>query len=311
MPDDDEILKRLEKRLTEEYSKAAKEMEQKLETYLKKFEKKDKIKREQLKNGEITQKEYNHWRLGQIMIGKRWKEMRDVLAQDLTNVDKIARSIINGTMPEVYALYHNYSAYELERDTLVDMSFTLYGKEYVEKIFRENSELLPPATYNTKKSKKWTQQKVQAAVTQGILRGESIPKIAKRMQNIADSSKAASVRYARTAMTGAHNAARLENYKHAESMGINLVKQWVATLDSRTRDSHRWLDGETVAVGERFSNGCRYPGDRTAAPEEFWNCRCTMKTVQEGFEYEPHRRASKLGDMSYEEWKQGHKKGGE
>lgn len=307
MPDDDEILKRLEKRLNKEYSKAAKEMEQKLKTYLNKFAVKDKIKRKELKDGKITQKEYNQWRLGQIMIGKRWQEMLNVLSDDLTNVNKIARSIINGFMPEVYALYYNYSAYELERDTLVDMSFTLYSKESVEKIYRDNKDLLPPATKNTKKSKRWTKQKVQSVITQAILQGESIPQIAKRMHNIANSGKADSVRYARTAMTGAQNAGRLDCYKRVKSHGIRLKKQWVASLDNRTRDTHRILDGERVDLESTFSNGCRYPGDPQGAPGEIWNCRCRMKTVNLDFEYEDHKRASKLGDMTYDEWKQGHK----
>lgn len=43
--------------------------------------------------GEKTEAEYKAWRQGQIMIGKRWEEMRDTLAQDYHNVTATARSL--------------------------------------------------------------------------------------------------------------------------------------------------------------------------------------------------------------------------
>lgn len=54
------------------------------------------------------------------------------------------------------------------------------------------------------------------------------------------------IRTARTAVTGAQNAGRLDSYYAAEKMGIKCRKQWMATLDGRTRHSHAMLDGEIV-----------------------------------------------------------------
>ena len=47
----------------------------------------------------------------------------------------------------------------------------------------------------------------------------------------------------------------------ASKDGIILDKQWLATKDERTRDSHAHLDGEIRKWNERFSNGLRYPQD--------------------------------------------------
>jgi hypothetical protein len=53
---------------------------------------------------------------------------------------------------------------------------------------------------------------------------------------------------------------------------------WRATKDGRTRDSHRVMDGQKVAMGEMFITGdgnmLEYPGDPNGPPEEVINCRC-------------------------------------
>lgn len=67
-------------------------------------------------------------------------------------------------------------------------------------------------------------------------------------------------------------------------MGISLKQEWVATLDNRTRHSHRQLDGEKVDVGAKFSNGCRFPGDSDAPYAETMNCRCTLVAVIDGID---------------------------
>jgi hypothetical protein len=87
-------------------------------------------------------------------------------------------------------------------------------------------------------------------------------------------------------------------------MGIELQKQWMATLDSRTRDSHRELDGEKADIDGRFSNGLSYPEDPTGPASEVWNCRCTMVAALPGHDVFGERNTSKL-EASYEEWKAG------
>lgn len=47
----------------------------------------------------------------------------------------------------------------------------------------------------------------------------------------------------------------------ARQMGCDTVKQWNATLDGKTRDSHAAVDKEWKELEEPFSNGLMYPGD--------------------------------------------------
>jgi F like protein len=68
----------------------------------------------------------------------------------------------------------------------------------------------------------------------------------------------------------------------ADQAGIDrglVVKQWSATNDNRTRDTHAALDGQARLVEDPFDSesGAQldHPGDGSAPPEEVINCRCT------------------------------------
>ena len=307
------ILKETEEDVARVYRQAAEETQKKLDDYLRKFQTKDEIKRRQLKAGEITKAEYDYWKTGQIMIGKRWEEMRDTLATDLHSANNLARSIVEGYMPDVYAVNHNYATFQIEKGSLLDTSYTLYDRDTVERIIRDQPDLLPPpgprkkASIAAGKDIAWQKGQIQSVTLQSILQGESIPNMAKRIATtMGETNMNSAIRYARTATTGAENAGRVDAYERAELMGIELEQEWLATLDGRTRHSHRQMDGQHVKVGEKFSNGCKYPGDPDGPGEEIWNCRCTLVPRVKGVDQSDAPRNSKLGSMSYEEWQHEH-----
>lgn len=316
----DKILEDMEKRIAEEYKQAEKEISKKLNDYLRRFEAKDRIKQQALADGLITQEEYDKWLTGQIMIGKRWTEMRDTLAEDFTNADKIAKSIAYGYQPEVYALNHNYGTYQVEKGAQVDTSYTLYDRNTVERLFNDNETFYHApgkkvsARINEGKALAWNKKQVQSCMLQGILQGESIPNMATRLANtVGEQNRKAAIRNARTMTTGVENAGRVRSYDRAQSMGINVQKQWLATLDNRTRHWHRELDGASVPNDEPFKNEfgeIMYPGDPTADGSNIYNCRCTLIANIKGFENDVTNRSLRhdthLGDMSYDEWKESH-----
>lgn len=323
-------LKELEKKIRREYEKAYKEVDEKLKDYLKRFETKDNIRQEYVakqlekyQNKEISfaeyqkaKQEYQQWKIGQIAIGKRWEEMRDTLAEDLTDTYSKARGMIEGYMPEVYALNHNYATFQVESLSKVNTSYSLYDAHTVERLIRDNPKLLPKykfgkTTYERLRDKNlmWNKEKVTSAVLQGILQGESIPKIAQRMRDVAYMDYKSSLRDARTSITCAQNAGRIEAYHRAEDLGINMKKQWLATIDDRTRHEHRELDGQRRPVDEPFEvegYEIMYPADPDAEPEMVYNCRCTMVTVFDGFDKQitDFDIDDRLGDMTYDEWKE-------
>lgn len=96
----------------------------------------------------------------------------------------------------------------------------------------------------------------------------------------------------------------MSSYDRARGMGIDVEARWMATLDSRTRDSHRQLDGEVAGDDGKFSNGLRYPGDPEGPAAEVWNCRCTLVASIPGHDVFEGRDAHGL-ETSYEDWKAG------
>lgn len=145
---------------------------------------------------------------------------------------------------------------------------------------------------------------------QGVLQGESVKKIAKRLQSVTNMNEASAVRNARTYITGAENRGRIDSYKYAESIGIEIENTWLATMDGRTRDSHRHLDGMSVKIGEQFPNGCEYPGDPDGPDEEIYNCRCTLIANVKNYKISDedflNRKLGGMDEKSYDEWKNEH-----
>ncbi len=54
------------------------------------------------------------------------------------------------------------------------------------------------------------------------------------------------------------------------------TKTWRVN-SANPRDAHAMMDGETVAIGELFSNGMAWPGDPAGGPENNSNCRCSVE----------------------------------
>ena len=317
----DEMLADLEKRLHDEYEKAAKEIQLKLDDYMKRFRTKDKIWQKWVDKGVKTQEEYQEWRIGQLAMGDRWEKMKDRIVSDQTNANQIARQITNREMPSIFALNANYAIYQAEHDARIDTSLTLYNREAVDRILREDPDLLlPPGKkvsqqIKTKKAVRWEKQKIQSVMMQGIVQGESIPKLASRLASaVADSDYKAAVRNARTMATNAQNAGRYDAYERLQNNGVDLTLEWAATLDNRTRHEHRLMHGQRRDVGEPFVvDGIEimYPaqtGDFMGVRESdipqslIWNCRCTILAWVKGFEHDTIKESDKMGDMTFDEW---------
>lgn len=306
----DRILGRMEKKISKEYKQAEKELTEKLEKYLERFEAKDKVKRQQLAEGVITQDEYNRWRIGQVATGERWKAMRDTIAEEITKANEIAKSTINSHAEEVYSLNHNYAVYQAEKDAMIDTSYTLYNRRATEELFKNKKSLLPAPKEGSKawqaahdKDLRWNQQKINSSLIQGLLQGDSIPQIAKRLKDVVGMNKVSAVRNARTMTTGVENRARDDAVNDLRKKGIELDSVWIATLDNRTRHSHRLLHGEIKDLKTgKYSNGCRYPADPQGKPEEVYNCRCSQRSNVRGFPIDIPKWSPKMGDMTFEEW---------
>jgi uncharacterized protein with gpF-like domain len=83
----------------------------------------------------------------------------------------------------------------------------------------------------------------------------------------------------RIARTEGHTAANVGSDAAAEATGADLVKEWAATEDSRTRPSHVEADGQRQEMDDPFRVGdawLDFPGDPDGPAEEVINCRCVV-----------------------------------
>lgn len=304
----DDQLKELEKQLEKEYKNAYNEMRAKTNGYLRQFKEQEAAKLKLVKAGELSESEYLDWRRRQMLLGHQFDELVKDLSYDMTHTNEIATAMINGNSYQAFADNHNYGAYEVCKGTGEALRFDIYNKEAVERLVKDNPKLLPKSRVDIAKDMRWNERHIRSALTQGILQGDSIPNIAQRLKQVTTMSDSAAVRNARTMTTAAESAGRMEAYKEAEEMGIEMEKVWIATLDDRTRDAHVELDGQAVPLDAYFVNSIGKifePADPNADPENVYNCRCTMISQVKGRPKDLSGRAmsDSLGDMTYDEWK--------
>lgn len=319
----EERLTRLEKKIAEVYRQAYEERDKSVDAFFEWFEKADEKKRKQLEEEKITEKKYEQWRLDQMMTGNQYKAMRDKLAERMTHVNEIAIAYINDSTPGIYSLNRNWAAYKIEQ-AAGNCDFTLFDERTVKRLITEEPDLMPnypkEKALNRGIDLEYGKKQITASVTSGILQGKTIPSIARDLTlRISEMNKNSAIRSARTATTGAQNAGRLDGYNAAADMGIKLRKQWLATLDGRTRHSHAQLDETIVERDKPFANGCMFPGDPNGRPEEIYNCRCTMIAVLDDEPYENAKRRARdpetdrnvvISDMTYSEWESWKEKDG-
>ena len=123
---------------------------------------------------------------------------------------------------------------------------------------------------------------VRRAITQGLIQGESFPKMAASLKGVLEKDAGKAMRVVRTEVHRVNNQATMDAGLHAQAKGLEMKKMWVATLDDRTRDAHGALDGVTIELKENFTsdNGGSGmdPGNLGTAEDDI-NCRCTMVYV--------------------------------
>ena len=310
----DKELAKLERRIATLYREAGEELQATIYAYFEQFKKRDEEMKALIgtvQNGkEWTEADYKQWRLNQIGRGERYQAMQDKVARRATDANAVAVSYTNDATPGIYSLNRNYAAYTIEQ-VAGNVGFDLWDEQTVKRLMVEQPDLMP--YYPPKRALKrgidleYGKKQITKSVTSSILQGKSIKHMADDLQKrITTMSRDSAIRTARTAVTGAQNAGRMDSYAAAEKMGIKLKKEWLATLDARTRHSHAMLDGEQVAQDKKFSNGCRFPGDPQGPPWEIYNCRCTLIAAVDGVDTSDGVRRTRDGlipDMTYAQWK--------
>lgn len=220
----------------------------------------------------------------QTIQNRQYQSMVDGITTQLANVNQTAVAYLNGQLPSIYTV--NYNAVNTTA-TEAGIAFNIVNENTVKKLIEDGDIKLPYKNLDKIKDKRWNTKQLNSSVLQGILQGDSMDKIADRILPIVDNNKNAAIRNARTMVTGAENAGRLDSYKDLDERGAVQKKVWIASADKRVRDWHLSMDGQEVDLDDDFIDGkgnrLEYPGDPDGEPETVYNCRCSMATRIIGF----------------------------
>lgn len=139
-----------------------------------------------------------------------------------------------------------------------------------------------PALMNKYLSLKLRDKRFDKIVLKSIRDGEAISEAKASQLMTSYSNRALKYRaetIARTETLGALSQAQHAGFELMVAGGVEakkIKKVWRTATDARVRDSHADLEGETVGIDERFSNGLLYPREAGGAAEDVINCRCDV-----------------------------------
>lgn len=252
-------LKRLERRINSEYTKAYKEIRKEMADIMQKISTSPNMS---LQQKMAAMNKYN-----------RLQNLTKQMAGVLQNTNKTAQSFITKSTQNVYLRNYNFQAEQL--------GFSILDNTAVRNILTGEVSPFTKLSMAGEADKRAIMRRLESELTTSILKGESIPKMAKRLKAVAEGYLGDTIRIARTETTRIENSARQAVGDEGKKRGFNMWKRWVATDDGRTRDEHLAADGQEVPNDEPFIVGgekMMYPGDISygASAWNTINCRCTV-----------------------------------
>lgn len=295
----DIILEQLEKSVSAVYKTVGTELSERLQKFLDSFTEQDEAKRKQVEAGTLSDSDYKAWRKRFVEQAKEYTEVIKNAAEVAHNANLAAQEIVNGSLPKIYALNQNFINYSIEIQAGFKLGFV--NEQTIIRLLKDNPDLFPAYKLDVLRDINWNTQKIRETIAARLLQGKPMRDIAKDLQKVAQMNKNSAILHAQTAVTGAENAGRQAGFKRAEELGIEFERVWIATLDSRTRDSHRRLDGQRVGVDEPFKSmygKIMYPGDPKADSRDVWRCRCSLGVQVKGASL--GKRRAKRADGGYD-----------
>ena len=138
----DKELEALERRIARVYTEAERELKKEVNEYFAKFKLRDKEMKTLVDAGEMSNADYQRWRLTQIGRGQRFEALRDKMAERYTQANEVSNAYVNDATPSIYSLNRNYEAYQIEK-AVGSADFTLWDESTVRRLLVEEPDLMP------------------------------------------------------------------------------------------------------------------------------------------------------------------------
>jgi len=203
------------------------------------------------------------------------------IAADMANSGKLAARMIEGDKLNVFDIGYRNSLTSIDRQLGFNVQWSIYDKNQLTALLMEQDKSpFTQIAYNRLGKQAPIVTHLQNELAQAVMLGEGIPGINRRIRNVADMSYKQAQRIARTETLRVANQGRMIGFRQAANeYGIEMFKQWISTMDERTRDTHVDMHMEKAELDEPFSNGLMEPLDPDGSPEETINCRCVVVAI--------------------------------
>ena len=209
---------------------------------------------------------------------KRLKKLEENFAVGLNETNKQA---VKETNKQLFKVYKKNYAHGLD-NLAVLLAITIPNKYEKPETKAEIEKGQPPynqIAVDNMKDMHDLRKSVNKQVIDGIMQGETVEDLVDRLKDVVEMKLSDITRIARTQTTRLENKGRFDAYKAGAEMGYDLVKQWVAVGDDKTRDAHNHANGQVVDYDKPFivdGEELMYPGDPNGSAGNVINCRCTM-----------------------------------
>jgi len=237
---------------------------------------------------------------------KRYQKLMNTITKQLNAMMAKSNRVIKGYTKAGFSQSYFRYGWAMERNLTVKLGYNLAP---IRAIKASVNELIGGATLEQRLEiqKREVNIQIRQEITRGLTSGDSLPNMVKRINNKMSVSLDNMKTIVRTETARNANAGILESYKEAEDAGVELVKVWVASLDTRTRPSHGVLDGEKANEDGLFDTAWgMVEGPYKDAPvEEAVHCRC--RTIAEIEDMKPMLRRQEgevTENITFNEWRE-------
>lgn len=185
---------------------------------------------------------------------------------------------INGHLENTGKIAYNELFYEYESKNTA-INFTILKSEELKTIIET-----PVANYKLSKRlndgvAERLRSNIKSELTRVFLLGYSYKQTAARLAELGYSSYRRALNITRTEAGRVQAIARQKSQMEAMKLGVEFEKEWISTLDNRTRSDHAKLDGQRVKPDEDFE----VSGLKAKQPHMFGvaaeDCNCRCRTV--------------------------------
>lgn len=230
------------------------------------------------KNGSLTYAEMTKY--------NRLKSMQTSIQSNIGGVYKTLGTETRALAKKVYEESFFRYGWSIEQTMGVNLSYGLINPKVIQASI-ENPIAGLTLKETLAKNRLNVVTNLKQNITQGLVLGESYDKMARRIKDTLDGDATKAMRVVRTEGHRNANQGRLASLEHASKQGVDVIKEWRAGFDERTRDTHRALDGQRRKTGEDFvsPSGASGPAPgMLGRAEEDINCRCTLRPIVNGWE---------------------------